>query len=64
MYKRRIDAFRFSERKSETLILIASAIVHDKNLPHNDAVSLLEDRITNATGHMDRNLGIRLLGKG
>lgn len=39
-------------------------IVFDKNLPHNDAVDLFEARLTSATGHLDRNLGIRLLVKG
>jgi hypothetical protein len=40
------------------------AMAVDKDLPHNDAIDLLEARITNATGHVDRDLAIRLLVKG
>lgn len=39
-------------------------VVFDKDLPNNDAVDLFEARLINATGHLDRNLGIRLLVKG
>lgn len=51
----------FCPHKDENKVL---DIVLDENLPHEDAVDLFEARITNASGHLDRNLGLRLLSKG
>ncbi len=39
-------------------------VVFDKKLAHNDAVDLLQAHLTNATGCLDQNLGLRSLAIG